>query len=423
MKKWINILQFGLFALLFVNCGSNKTEIKEEKHEDHAEKTVHISPTQMKNNQIILGNATQKVLSGVLKVNGMVHVPPQNLLSVSAKMGGFLRHTDLLPGSVVRQGQLLAVIENQDFILLQQEYLDAQSRLTFQQLEYERQKQLSAENVNARKVFQQVSSELGALQAKIKGLEARLSLVNLDINHLKRGNIVNAYNIYAPTNGIVTTVNVNIGKFVQPQDVLFEISNTEHLHIELTIFEQDIPKVKVGQKVRFTLVNQPEKEHFAKVYLINPQVNADRSIQIHCHAEPAIPDLSPNTFLKALIELDQTSVKALPDEAFVQEEGKDYVFITSPIPPLTPPKGEKKEREKEPKGGKTKAREKEPKGGKTGGREFEMIEVKKGISEGGFTEVIFPEKMPKDFQIVTKGAITLLAQLKNASGEEEGHGH
>lgn len=392
MKTNINVF-IAIISLSLFACGNSKTEKSADKKETKAEQSkkttsISISETQLKANGIELGAVSEKVLSGVLKVNGMVHVPPQNLLSVSAKMGGFLRNTDLLPGSVVKQGQLLAVIENQDFILLQQEYLDAQSRMTFQLLEYDRQKELSAENVNAKKVFQQVSSELSALQSKIKGLEARLSLVNLDINYLKRGNIVNAYNIYAPASGIVTTVNVNIGKFVQPQDVLFEISNTEHLHIELTIFEQDIPKVKVGQKVHFTLVNQPEKEHFAKVYLINPQVNADRSIQIHCHAEPEINDLSPNAFLKASIELDQNSVNALPNEAFVQEEGKDYVFITSSQPA---PKE----------------------------REFEMIEVKKGISEGNFTEVIFLKKSSKAFQIATKGAILLLAQLKNASAEEE----
>lgn len=393
MKTNINVF-IAIISLSLFACGNSKTEKPADKTETKAEQlkkttSVSISETQLKANGIELGAVSEKVLSGVLKVNGMVHVPPQNLLSISAKMGGFLRQTDLLPGSVVKQGQLLAVIENQDFILLQQEYLDAQSRMTFQLLEYDRQKELSAENVNAKKVFQQVSSELSALQSKIKGLEARLSLVNLDINYLKRGNIVNAYNIYAPANGIVTTVNVNIGKFVQPQDVLFEISNTEHLHIELTIFEQDIPKVKVGQKVHFTLVNQPEKEHFAKVYLINPQVNADRSIQIHCHAEPEINDLSPNAFLKASIELDQNSVNALPNEAFVQEEGKDYVFITKP--------NEKEATE----------------------IVFEMIEVKKGISEGNFTEVIFLEKSSKTFQIATKGAILLLAQLKNASAEEE----
>ena len=403
MKSYINILTIFLITGIFA-CSKPKqgqTDEKKEGTEEHSEKTLEITETQFKKNGITLCNITEKVLSGLLKVNGVIDVPPQNLLSISAKMGGFIRNTDLLQGSIVKRGQLLAVIENQDFIILQQDYLNALSRLQFLQSEYERQKQLSAENVSALKVYQQVSSDYNALQSQIRGLEARLSLVNLDINNLKKGNIVNTYSIYSSTNGIVTTVNVNLGKFVQPQDVLFEITNIEHLHVELTIFEQDIPKVSIGQNVRFSLINQPEREYFAKVYLINPQVSQDRSIRVHCHIEPEVANLSPNTFLKALIELDETTVQALPDEAFVQEEGKDYVFVFK-----------KKNKEKQ---GKEEAKEVYV---------FEMTEVKKGISEGGYSEVIFPEKSSMtNKKIVGKGAILLLAQLKNASGEEEGHGH
>ncbi len=395
MKIYINFLTIAIVTSL-LSCGGSKTEngLKDEEAQKvHTEKTVEITETQMQKNDIQLGKISEKVLSGVLKANGVIDVPPQNLVAVSAKMGGFIRNSDLLQGSPVNIGQPLAVIENQDFIILQQDYLDAQSRLVYQKAEYERQKQLSEENVSAQKIFQQVSAEYNALLAKIKGLEARLSLVNLDLNYLKQGNIVNAYTIYSSVRGIVTTVNVNLGKFVNPQDVLFEITNTEHMHVELTIFEQDIPKVKIGQKIRFNLINQPDKEYTAKVYLINPKVSQDRSIRVHCHIEPEVENLSPNTFLKALIELDEINVKALPDDAFVQVEGKDYIYVL-----------------------KEKAQ---------GISTFEMVEVQKGIGESGFTEVVLPEKSNiVNQQIVIKGAILLLAQFKNASGaEEEGHAH
>jgi len=393
MNPYIKHLCYCLASTVLA-CSSPKTAIKDE-HVTHAHENksvmVELTQNQVKNNDIQMGSTTEKVLSGVLKVNGTLDVPPQNMVSISAKMGGFVKAIHLLQGTTVRQGQLLAVIENQDFILLQQDYLDAQSRLTFQQAEFERQKQLNTENVNAQKTFQQATSEYNALQAKIKGLEARLSLINLDLNYLKKGNIVNSYNVYATASGVVTAVLVNVGKFVNPQDMLFEISDTSDMSANLMVFEQDIPKIKVGQQVRFTLVNQPEKEYAAKVYLINPQVRQDRSIRVQCRIEGSVAALSPNTFLKALVELDKTSVHALPDEAFIQEEGKDYVFVFK---------------------NKTK-----------GMSNYERIEVKKGITESGFTEVTFIDKSLNTDQIITKGAFLLLAQLKNATGGEEGHAH
>ncbi len=414
MKSYLNISLF-LLTTTFFACGGSTINKKNTPIEAvHKENVVEISETQLKNSEIAWGGTVEKVLSGILKVNGVLDVPSQNRASVSAKIGGFIKSINLQQGSTVVQGQLLAVIENQAFIGLQQAYLEAQSRTTYLQAEYERQKQLSAENVNAQKVFQQVSADYYALQAQIKGLEAQLSMVNLDLAYLRKGNIVHTYNVYAPASGIITAIHAHLGKFVQPQDALLDISNTSMMRVVLNLFEQDIAKIQVGQTVRFTLINQPQKEYTAKVYLINAQVNQDRSMRVECQIESKIPHLAPNAYLKASVELDKTTVQALPDEAFVQEAGKDYVFVFSKT--ATEPSGAH-EGHNHATG--EKHTDKTPKKVAI----FEMVEVKKGVQEDGFTEVSFIEKPKNTPQIVTKGALLLLAQLKNASGEEQGHAH
>ncbi len=379
-------------AMLLPACGAPTQEAATAAEVAPTAMMVEITPAQQKNNHIQLGAIEQKAMSGTIKVNGAIEVPPQNLVSLNAKMGGFVKSTDLLQGLPVRKGQLLAVIENQEFITLQQDYLDGLSRLQYLQAEFDRQKQLSAEQVSAQKIFQQVTADYGSLQARLKAIEARLQLVNVNLVNLKQGNLVNAYSIYSPVNGIVTSVNINLGKSVTAQEVLAEITDVTHLHVVLTVFEQDIPKIKVGQKLHLTLANQPDKVRYAKIFLINPQVRADRSIEVHCHLDVADGSLPPNAFLIAQIELAPTTVTALPDDAFVNDAGNDYIFVA--VDQLKPRPDSK--------------------------LVLQMVKVGKGIAENGFTEVILPTTVPLPGKmVVRKGAFTLLSQMKMSVEEEE----
>jgi RND family efflux transporter MFP subunit len=389
--KYLSLLWVGVLATVTTACGPATEETAPEAAQAASAMTIEITEVQRRNNDIQLGPVGERRLSGTLKVNGVIEVPPQNLVSLNAKMGGFVKSTDLLQGLPVRKGQGLAVIENQEFITLQQDYLDGQSRLGYLQAEYDRQKQLSAENVSAQKIFQQVSADYGSLQARLKAIEARLKLVNVNLDHLKKGHLVNAYTIYSPVDGIVTVVNINLGKSVTAQDVLAEITDVSHLHVVLTVFEQDIPKLKVGQKLQLTLANQPEKIHQAKVFLINPQVRPDRSIEVHCHLDIEDATLPPNGFLTAQIELAEMAVPALPNGAFVNEAGADYIFVAQP-----------------------------PAAGKPGIWVLQMVKVEKGITDGNFTEVrLAPTVNLNGQQVVQKGAFTLLSQMKVSVEEED----
>ncbi|WP_033402451.1 efflux RND transporter periplasmic adaptor subunit [Dyadobacter beijingensis] len=323
-------------------------------------------------------------LSGTVAANGVIDIPPQNLVSISAPLGGFVRKSELLQGMKVQKGEVLAVVENPDFIPMQQDYLETQGKLEYAGQEYQRQSELSKENVNAQKALQQASSELKVLLARLAGLKERIRTAGIDMAGLEKGHIASTASIRSPIAGSVTVVNVNLGKYVNPTDVMFEIVDTDHLHVELAVFEQDIPKVKLGQLVRFRVSNNPAQEDLAKVYLINQKINDDRTVRVHCHLESEDHSLLPQNFVKAVIETGANPVNALPDEAVVDFEGKSYVFVKDP----------KKE------------------------RGFDMVEVSRGISENGFTEVKMPATAKENSTFVVKGAYALLSKLKNADEEE-----
>lgn len=283
---------------------------------------------------------------------------------------------------------MIAVIENPDFIQLQQDYLEAKSQFEFASADFERQQELAKENVNAQKALQQAKSTYQSWLTRKNGLQAKLKLINIDMAILETGSITSTANVYSPISGYVTKVNVNIGRFVNPSDILFEIVDTEHLHAELMVFEKDAQKIKVGQKVRFVLANET-KERIATVHLVGREISADRTIRIHCHIDREDSNLLPGTYLKAIVETGGTLVNALPDEAIIDFQGKKYLFI--------------------------------PAEGRQGdAQHFTMIEIQVGSHEQGFTEIMLPEGFDVNKEVVVKGAYSVLSKIKN-SEEDEGH--
>ncbi len=371
--------------------------------------TLSITAEQFKTSGIVLGTLQARNLSGTIKVNGVLDVPPQNLVNISAVMGGFVRKTDLLQGMKVKKGQLLVVIENQEFIQIQQDYLETKARLEYAELEYKRQELLAKENANAAKIFQQVRADYQSLQAKHKALAKKLQTIGISTQQVETGEITNSVSIFSPAAGYVTEVNVNLGKYVTPTDVLFELVDTEHLHVELSVFEQDVALLKIGQKLHFFLAHEPQKERQATVYLINPKINADRTVRVHCHFDSPETDLLPNTYVKAIIDLGETAKPALPDEAIVHFENQDYVFAQQAI--ATNPTNS------------TNSKNTTNTTNSTASYQFLLVPIRKGVAEHGFTEVLLPQNIdPAKTQFVLKGALALLTTLKD-SGEEEGHGH
>ncbi len=383
--------------VLMVSCSGNneapeKVAKEDTAHHDEA-LTVELTPEQVLTAGIATGAVEYRTLSGTIRVNGTLDVPPQQLVSISAPMGGFLRSSELLQGKHVNKGQVIATLQDPAYIQLQQDWLEASSQQEYLKAEYERQEELATENINARKTLQQAKANYGTMQARAAGLKARLKMININTSQLEKGDIQPFISLYAPISGYVTEVNVNMGKYVNPTDVMFEIVDTEHLHAELTVFEKDVPLLKVGQKVRFILANET-KERMATVYLVGREISTDRTVRVHCHLDKEDKNLLPGMYLTAFVETKNMQLPAVPEQAIVNYEGTDYIFIVDPS------------------AGNTKD-----------GNHYKAIAVKTGIKELGYVEVLLPKEFDiKNTQVIVKGAYDLLGKLKNSEGEG-GHAH
>jgi len=372
--KYLPVL---LIPTLIYGCSSSAKDQAEVKAKTD-ESTVQLSAEQAKQIDLQVQEVETRNIGTALKLNGQINVPPQNLVSVSVPLGGYLKSTNMLAGTQVGKGQVLAVIEDPQYIQLQQDYLSAKSKLSYASKEYQRQKELNTAKAGSDKVLQQAESDFKNLSIESKGLAERLRLIGLNPGKLTEDNISRAINIYSPINGYVSKVNVNIGKYVTPSDIIFELVNPADIHLNLTVFEKDLNKIKIGQQVVAYSNSLPNQKYITKVVLVSHSLNNDRSTEVHCNFEHYDKSLVPGMYMNAEVQVETGKVDALPNDAFVNYENKDYVFVSD------------------------------------GNNSFKITEIIKGKTEQGFTAINSDLKGNK---IVVKGAYSLLMKLKNTIEE------
>ncbi|KAA9332073.1 efflux RND transporter periplasmic adaptor subunit [Hymenobacter busanensis] len=383
-----------LLALTLAGCGADKKENAEagptaeskaagaEAVSGEAADVVTLSPAEQQAAGLKTARLADRPMGAGLAVTGTLDVPPESAVRITAPLGGFVENTELLQGSRVRKGEVLAIIRNPEFVTLQQDYLETRARLDYARTELARQKELYEQEVAPQKNYQRAQADYQALQVQTNAQAARLRLAGLPVG----GRIVTTATLRAPRAGFVRTVNVTVGQAVTATDALFEIVDPEHLHVELTVFERDVARVQHGQLIRFTLASDStssRRERTARVYLVGKAIGEDRTVRVHGHLDQENdPALLPGLYVRAMIETGRTQAHTLPDAALVRFEGKNYAFaVEAP------------------------------------GR-YRLVPVTLGRSEDNFTEVTLPEGVPVTTTFVTDGAYSLLAKMKNAEEEE-----
>lgn len=378
-NKNIKVMSKNIFitittVLFLISCGNKKSE-EETTEATTIENVTTLTDAQIKNAGIQTGKIEQKEISATLKLNGKIDVPPQNLVSISVPMGGYLKSTKLLEGMFVTKGQVLCVVEDQQYIQLQEDYLLAKAKIGYAKAEFERQKELNQSKASSDKVYQQAQAEYNSLSVMVQSYGEKLKFAGINPYNVSAKNISKSINVYSPISGYISKVNVNTGKYVNPSDILFEIVNPSDIHLALTIFEKDINKLAIGQSLMAYTNTNPEKKYPCKIILIGKDFSENRSTEMHCHFTNYDKELLPGMYMNAEVELKNQMSSVLPSEAVISYETKNYVFIAK------------------------------------ANKQFEMKEVTVGNSENEFTEILSDDL--NEVSIVTKGAYALLMKMKN----------
>lgn len=394
-------IAYSLLLIAYSGMLNSCNEKKKEETQEEEKSTTEVSLTesQYKTVGIETGFVEDRNLNKIIKANGYTTVPPQNSAEISTLIGGTVKDIYVLEGTFVNKGKVLATIQNLEVIEMQEDYHSASANVEYLQLEYNRQKTLSDENVNPRKTFQEVKAKLAAERARVQAAKNKL-----DALHVATKGSSSLVPIVAPINGYVGKINIAKGAFANTGVSLFEVVDNSQMHLDLNVYEKDLGSISVGQVIDFVLTNQSNKSIKGKIFGINKSFsNESKTVAVHAKIDPAdAKGLIPGMYVSANINITNTTVPALPKDAVVRNADKYFVFVQEDE------KAEAKHDHKQ--GDKEEVHEQEI--------HFKAIEVIPGTTDLGFTEIKFVNEIPANAKIVTKGAFYLLSAMKGG-GEHE----
>jgi RND family efflux transporter MFP subunit len=409
MKILNSVLSAFAIALIISNlalissCTNSSKDVSNKTEEPHSQNEaghVGISRQQFDALKIEFGTIEYKNMRNNLRSTGFLKVPPQGKANITSALGGTVQSILVKEGDKVSKGQTVLTLTNPEFIKMQEEFLDVQSQLIFAETEYNRQKELSEKNVASQKTFQQSQSVFTSLKAKFNSLKKQLAILNINTGQLTYDNISSNINVISPISGLVSNIDVNIGVNSEASKSLMNIVDNSILHIDLFVFEQELPNVKIGQTVDFSLINLPGKSFTATVFAIGSAFeNQTKTIPVHAEIKNDKSGLIEGMSVVGLINIDNTPVPSVLSSAIISSAGNDYIFI-------------KMEDQRE-EGNKPNVRKI-----KNDMISFEKIQVKKGVTDGNYTQITTLQQLPDNAKVITNGAFYLMAILTN-SGENE----
>ena len=366
-----------LVGLIMLSCGKEPTMGSDDLSE--VVDLINVTKTQFDKAAMTLGKLTEQSIPTVISTRGFVDVPPRSKASISPFHGGYVKDIDILPGQKVKKGELLFTLQNPELIQMQQEYLEIKEQLEYLKLDFERQETLAEENIASQKSLKKSESNYKVMLAKHEGLTAQLKLVNVNMNALNNGKIVSTLPVYSTLTGSITAVNTTKGAFIEQSDIAVVITNVDHLHLELQVFEKDVLLIREEQKIEFSVPESGGEVFVGAVHLVGKSVDGtDRTINVHGHVEDAdVGRFIPGMFVEAEIETNAGTGLCLPERAVVELDQEMYVLV------------------------------------KTGQDEetiyFERVIVKTGKSADGWVEIL-NSNILRDKQVLTEGGFNLLGE-------------
>jgi len=373
--KYIYILM--IISLVTVISSCNREEQSEPVGETPS--VITLDDKQMESAGIETGYMRETTLTSKISCNGNIETPPSNRAKISSLMSGYVKEIFVFDGKYVTKGENIALLENPEFLMMQKEYLTEKSRLDYLEQNYQRQTELNEKNINALKEYQRVKSEWEQSQVSLASLEENLKILGCNTDELSIGNLVSVFSVKAPINGYIEGINIAIGQFVQPAEVITELVNRKEFLIVLRVFEKDIARIMQGQVVSF-LCPDPRsmvKEHFGKVIYSGQKIDQiSRTFMVYAKPDEDYENLRHGMMIRADIHVEDKDVMTLPVESVVYSDQGEIVFIKD-------------------------------------GNSYRPVKIETGITDNERVEIINHQDL-EGREIVLKGGVYLLSAIKGA---------
>ena len=405
----VTAIAWAGFAFFAKQTGSEAHAHEEHEHEEVDFDHIPLTAKQVSTVDLKMGEAVEREMDATIDAKGSLVLRAQAMGDVASLMGGIVKSISVKEGQFVQKGQVVATVENTDVVSLQREYYSAAKECELARIDMERQKLLAQNGAGIKRSLQQAQKDYHVAHANMLGIGRQLAQMGISIAAVAKGRFTTAFPLRAPISGVVSEMTASLGSYADMQTPLMKIRNTQAVECDLNVFEKDLAKIKVGNRVTLNLTNQPGVKLSGTVYGMNQYFNDNsKSVAVHVKLDAAsvksyLHSTSGNThggklfagmYVSGKIATGSQQCLALPSQAIVNSDGKQYVFALNGAP-------------------------------SKGNYSFSRHEVTTGASDGKYTEVKLCDHLLKGKdgaagkKIVTENAY----YLASLTGEHGEHAH
>ena len=382
----VTAIAWAGFAFFGKQTGSEAHAHEEHEHEEEVDfDHIPLTAKQVSTVDLKMGEAVEREMDATIEAKGSLVLRPQAMGDVASLMGGIVKSIFVKEGQLVHKGQVVATVENTDVVSLQREYYSAAKECVLAKADLERQLLLNKQGAGVKRTLQQTKKDYQVAHANLLGIGRQLSQMGISTSAVSKGKFTTAFPLHAPISGIVSEMTASLGSYADMQTPLMKIRNTQAVECDLNVFEKDLAKVKVGNRVTINLTNA-----------VHVKLDA-ASVKSYLHSSSGNTHggkLFAGMYVSGKIATGSQQCLALPSHAIVSADGKQYVFALNGAP-------------------------------SKGNYSFSRHEVTTGASDGKYTEVKLCDHLLKGKdgaagkKIVTANAY----YLASLTGEHGEHAH
>lgn len=319
----LNVIIVFVLSVFVMSCKDNP----QQKVENDSG-LIEISKVQFESEKMIIGEPQFQLFADKVHFTGSIVPSIDGQARISLPLPGIIDNIRCNPTQRVKKGAVLFEISGHWFIDLQKDYAESSAILSKLESDYKRAKELHEENIGTQKEYTAAKSNFFAENARYKALQKQLISMGLDVVQIEAGTFYSSFPIKSPISGFVSNVNAAIGQYVEPQQTIVEIVDSNSFQLKLSVFARDLQKVESGQQVEFYFNGDKTQKYHAVLNAIGKTIlPSSKSIQCYASIEtPHNVNMVCNQFAEGEILTAVDSLWAIP-ETSVLESGNDFYIL------------------------------------------------------------------------------------------------
>ena len=294
-------------------------------------RSLHLTVDQQQKVGVQISKAGSATIRQSVLAPGKIVINNDQIAHVIPRVSGVVREVGKSTGDIVKNGELLAVIESMEIADASASYFSAEARKKLLEASFKRKELLWKEEIISKQAYQESLEALALAQVEERSALQKLVALDMPVAHLKQqasrqNQNLSRYEIRAPFSGQIMERDIVLGEATQPNVPVFVLANLDTVWVELNVYPKALARIRIGQQLRVTTANKSAQ---ARIIYIRPVVNEEsRATVVRALLDNKDQHWQPGLFVSGEILAEQTDAPVVvAHDALMSLHNHDVVFV------------------------------------------------------------------------------------------------